>query len=82
MKPLEFEQQSVILNKPDDMTDEECGSLPIYSDGQQCISLWRMSWRERISSLFFGRVWLWVHSGKTQPAVGLSATRDVFEKEI
>ncbi len=79
MKPLEFEQQSDILGKPDTMTDEECGPLPIYSDGQQCISLWRMSWRERVSSLLFGRVWLHVHSGRTQPPVGLQVTREVFE---
>jgi len=80
MNPSEFEQQSIVLNKPNDMTDEECGPLAVYSDGQQCISLWRMSWRERISSLFFGRVWLWVYSGQTQPPVSLLATRDVFEK--
>jgi hypothetical protein len=82
MGPLEFEQQSVILTKPDSMTEEECGPLPIYSDGQLCISLWEMSWRERLSSLFFGRVWLWIYSGPTQPPVALRATREIFEKEI
>ncbi len=82
MKPLEFEQQSAILAKPNNMTDEECGSLPIYSDGVYCVSLWRMSWRERLSSLFFGRAWLLVYSGKTQPPINLLVTREFFEKEI
>lgn len=82
MEPLKFEQQVVILTKPNNMTDEECGPLPVYSDGQQCISLWRMSWRERLSSLFFGRVWLQIYSGKTQPPVALLATRKFFKKEI
>jgi hypothetical protein len=80
MNPLEFEQQSVILNKPNNMTDEECGPLGVYSDGQKCISLWQMSWRERLSALFFGRVWVWVYSGQTQPPISLLAIRDIFEK--
>lgn len=82
MNPLEFKQQLVILTRPDNMTDEECGPLPIYSDGQLCVSLWQMSWRERLSSLFFGKVWLLVYSGRTQPPVTLLATREFFEKEI
>ncbi len=82
MNPLEFKQQTVILAKPSGMTDEECGPLAIYSDGQQFISLWRMSWRERLSSLFFGKAWLFVHSGQTQPPVFLIATKEIFEKEI
>jgi len=82
MEPLEFEQQSIILTKPNNMTDEECGPLPIYSDGRICVSLWQMSWRERVSSLFFGRVWLLIYSGQTQPPVVLQVTRELFEKEI
>jgi hypothetical protein len=82
MNPLEFEQQQVTLAKPDSMTDEECGPLPIYSDGQYCVSLWQMSWRERLSSLFFGRAWLWVYSGETQPPVALMVVREIFTKEI
>jgi len=80
MTPLEFEQQLIVLAKPDNMTDEECGPLPVYSDGEQCVSLWRMSWRERISALFFGRVWLQVYSGSTQPPVALAVTKELFEK--
>ena len=80
MLPIEFKQQSALLAKPAGMTDKECGPLPIYSDGQMCVSLWQMSWRERLSSLFFGRMWLFVYSGKTQPPVSLLATQDIFEK--
>ena len=80
MNPREFEQQSAVLAKPVGMTDKECGSLPIYSDSKMCVSLWQMSWRERLSSLFFGRTWLFVYSGQTQPPVSLVATRDIFKK--
>lgn len=81
MTPSEFEHQTKVLNRPEGMTDEECGPLPVYSDGTQCISLWRMSWRERISALLFGRIWLSVLWGDTQPPVWLSAERTVFNQE-
>jgi hypothetical protein len=37
-----------------------------------------MTWRERISALLFGKVWLYVHSGLTQPPVALQSMRDIF----
>ena len=78
MEPIKFEQANKDLLKPEGMTDEECGSLPVWSDGKECISLWQMTWRERLSALFFGRVWLSVHSGFTQPPVWLMATKEIF----
>ena len=71
MKPTEFEYQTNILSRPKGMTENECGSLAIHTDGHTCISLWRMTWRERVSALIFGRVWLSIHSGVTQPPVAL-----------
>lgn len=55
-------------------------SLPVYTDGEQCISCWRMSWRERLSALLFGRVWLHVLSGSNQPPVALTAGRSLFDR--
>jgi hypothetical protein len=81
MEPIGFPQANRNLLKPEGMTDEECGSLPVFSDGRQCISLWQLSWKERFSALFFGRVWLYVFSGATQPPVGLLATNEIFAKE-
>lgn len=81
MEPMKFEQANKDLLKPEGWTDEECGSLPVYSDGRQCISLWKMTWRERLSALFFGKVWLSVHMGQTQPPVWLMATREIFKVE-
>jgi len=82
MQPIIFEQANKNLLKPEGMTDEECGSLPVFTDGKVCISLWQMTWRERLSALFFGRVWLFVTSGATQPPVGLMAEKQIFGKEI
>ncbi len=78
MKPIDFEQANKTLSKPEGITDEECGSLPVYSNGQQCVSCWRPSWRERLSILFFGKVWLWVWSGRSQPPVALEGKRSPF----
>ncbi len=80
MKPVNFKYANVVLEKPESMTDEECGSLPIFRDDAQCISLWSMSLRERLSTLIFGRVWVFVHSGITQPPISLSAARNIFEE--
>ena len=81
MNPVEFKEQTKILAKPDSMTDDECESLPIWNDGNHCISCWRPSWRERLSILLFGRVWLWVFSGDTQPPVAIDGCKELFKSE-
>jgi len=80
MEPAKFKQSNKTLLKPEGMSEEECGSLPVYTDGKECISLWRMTWRERLSALFSGKVWLFVVSGQTQPPVSLLAERDIFKE--
>lgn len=81
MKPIKFEESNKTLLKPSSMTDEECSSLPVFTDGRQCISCWRLTWMERLSALLFGRVWLCVLSGHTQPPVWLACKKTVFVKE-
>jgi len=80
MQPIKFPQANKNLVKPEGMTDEECGTLPVYSNGEQLISCWHPTWRERLSILIWGRVWLWVWSGRTQPPVALEAKRDIFQR--
>jgi hypothetical protein len=80
MTPVEFPYQNKTLTKPANMTDDQCGSLPVFNDGVQSISCWRMSWRERLAALFLGRVWLQVYAGETQPPVSLTVARTVFVK--
>lgn len=80
MEPSTFKESNKTLLKPEGMTDEECGSLPVWTDGKECISLWKMSWKERLSAFFFGKVWLFVVSGQTQPPVSLLAARQIFKE--
>lgn len=75
MKPIEFKGQTIVLQKPANMTDEECSPLAILQLDNTCISCWKMTWRERIKALFTGVVWLGVLSGRTQPPVYVTIDR-------
>ena len=79
MKPIWFSEAESELQRPASMTDDECAPLPVYKTGEQCISCWQPTHRERLSILFYGRVWLWVWFGNTQPPVALEGKRTVFE---
>lgn len=78
MKPIDFKQSTKVLQRSSDMTDDECAALPVWSDGMQCVSCWKLSLSERISLVFGGKVWLGVASGSTQPPVFLSG-KNVFK---
>ncbi len=80
MEPMKFDESNKDLLKPQGMTDEECGSLPVWTNGKECISCWKMNWRERLSALCFGKIWLSVLSGQTQPPVSLMAAKQIFKK--
>lgn len=43
MLPTDFKYRNLYLGKPKTMTDEECTSLPVWTDGEQFISFWRFS---------------------------------------
>jgi hypothetical protein len=80
MKPIDFKESNVTLVGPKALTDLECENLKVYTDGKQCISLWKPSLRERLSILIYGNVWLSVWGGKTQPPIWMDATKTVFNK--
>lgn len=69
MVPIDFKESTKVLGKPSSASAEECGSLPVYGDGKQCMSCWKASWQERLYMLFTGKVWIGVVSGSTQPPI-------------
>ncbi len=75
MKPTDFKQSTKVLQRPSTMAESECQSLPVWSDGKQCVSCWKPTFKERLNILFGGKVWLGVLSGKTQPPVFVSGER-------
>lgn len=72
MKPVHFEQMNRILARPPNMTEEQCASLPIFTDGTVCVSCWEPTIEELAELARTGRVYLLVHSGYTQPPVRLT----------
>lgn len=78
MDPMKFVEANKNLQKPHGMTDEECGPLPVFNDGKECISKWDMSLKERLHCLFRGFVWVRVFSGDTQPPILIQAEKTVF----
>ena len=83
MQPYNFEEANRTLLKPRSMTDEQCGFLPVYVDDNEtyCLFCWKPTLKERLSILLFGRIWLWVMSGETQPPAALEAVRNDFVSE-
>lgn len=80
MKPVKFPEQNCDLGRPTNMTKEECGSLPVYRDGKQCISKWELNEEDKKHILEKGYIWLHVFGGHTQPPVWIDANDDIFVK--
>jgi len=84
MRPITFKYANRTLGAPEGEYPEDVAGidpLPVWTNGRQCVSCWKMSWRERLAALVFGRVWLAVLSGSTQPAVGITATRAYLKED-
>lgn len=67
MKAIEFRESTKVSKGVNGNID-----LHYWSDSRQCISCWRPTFKERLSILLTGKVWLGVMSGKTQPPVFVS----------
>ena len=81
MKPIKFKQANRELLGPKLMTDDECRNLWVFTDDTECVSCWKLSFKERIRALIYGKVWLGVLSGNTQPPVWLDCNDTGFEAE-
>lgn len=82
MKPIKFKHWNKDLQpskRKYSSNVKEVKSLPIFTNGEQCVSCWKMSIFERIKGLITGKIWLHVLSGEDQPPVILSFDRGVGE---
>lgn len=77
MKPIEFKHSNKILTGPSGIRN-----LPVWTNGERCISKWKMSWWERLKCLCLGYVWLSVRSGSTQPSVKIVVEGSVIQKKV
>lgn len=72
MKPINFKESNLVLTHPADMTEENCKSLHVFSNGQVCVSVWNTNLFNRIKFIFTNRLYLIIRSGNTQPPVRLT----------
>lgn len=81
MIPADFPEKTVDLQRPAGMSEEECQPLPVFRDGERCISCWRGTWLDRLRFLLTGRAWLQVWSGSSQPPVYVGTERPFVQPE-
>ena len=68
--PVHFPEVNAVLNKPANMTDEECSSLPIMrTENGECVSCCRLTDEEIAGVNATGCVFVGVLSGHTQPPI-------------
>ena len=80
MKALHFKEATHVLDKPQGL--KEYGKLPVHFQKPQCVSKWKVTWRERISILIFGRVYVGVFSDSPmQPPFWIKGVRTVFKNK-
>lgn len=76
MNPVKFDEANKIYTAPKSMPD--CKELHTFQNDEQIISCWEMTPEEKISALFYGRVWLHVWGG-AQPPVALQVAQSAFQ---
>lgn len=60
---------------------ETVSDLPVFRTDDQIVSCWKMTWGERLSALFHGRVWLQVMSETSQPPVALTVAKTILYRD-
>jgi len=78
MKAEKFKEANRELLPPDGLEDVVF-PLPVWTDGQRCISLWRPTIMERLRILFTGNLWLHVN-GPTHPPLAIDVQFPFEEK--
>ena len=77
MEPCDFAESNGVLSKPEDMTHDQCSSLPVWRGMSQdnvpwVISCWKLTKEEVEELLKTGHLWVFI-AGKTMPPLALTA---------
>ena len=73
MEPVEFPESNKVFHKPDNMSEDECGSLHVHQKSGVIVSCWELSPEELKIVNETKKVWLGV-LGQGHPPVFLSGT--------
>jgi hypothetical protein len=84
-KPVNFKHANRFLAAPASATYSKqiAGVIGMHTwtDGEQSVSRWKLTWRERLQVLCHGHVWVSVLSGSTQPPVAIETCKE-YLKEV
>lgn len=78
LKPRNFKQANRVYKAPENMSEEECANLYVFTDGQCTVSCWTLSLFQRLYILFTGKIWLHQLSGSTVYPTALSCEDSPF----
>lgn len=84
MKPINFKYSNKILtpSSKEYSTDvNSVSNLHIFTNGEQCVSCWKMSFIERIKAMIFGKVWIAILSGETQPPIFCTVEKEYLREQ-
>lgn len=82
MLPSDFElSNGKLLGGFKGIDDETVVDLPVFRNDEQIVSCWKMTWRERLSALVHGRVWLQVMSTGSQPPIAITAAKTILNED-
>ncbi len=76
MRPVVFQEANGTLGGGPGAvfgTEDEVVGLPVHRSGDQVISCWRLTWRERFRLILGGHVWLHILTSRTHPPVVVTA---------
>lgn len=76
-KPIKFPESNVELQAPAGV--ENCEPLNVFTNGQVCLSCWKVPFLSRLKFIFTGKIWLGV-CGHTQPPVYILVNENPFVK--
>lgn len=79
LKPVPFKEANRELYPA--MYSKQHKGIVVFTDGEQCISRWKLTLRQRLSVLIFGRMWLGIRSGNSMPGAWLDCGMTCFIKE-
>lgn len=76
LTPVQCDTHQLVLGKPADWDDERdgrCDGLPVWRTSKDFLSVWSLTWRQRLSIFLGGNIALWV-IGRAHPPVMLAVT--------
>lgn len=72
MEPIKFPEANSVLHPSGQSYSSNIISvkaLHVWTDKEQCVSCWQLTWQDRLKALFYGKLWISVLFGETQPPI-------------